>query len=54
LAPEILKAMTGKPDMTKQDVWAIGVIAYQICTFNLPFVRRSYYEVMMAIINDPY
>ena len=27
LAPEILNAKKN-PDMTKQDVWAIGVIAY--------------------------
>ena len=36
LAPEILNA-TNKPDMTKQDVWAIGVIAYEICNFTHPF-----------------
>jgi serine/threonine protein kinase len=36
LAPEILNAKKN-PDMTKQDVWAIGVIAYEICNFTLPF-----------------
>jgi len=28
IAPEILNAIKVKPDITKQDVWAIGVIAY--------------------------
>ena len=37
LAPEIHNAKLEKPNMTKQDVWAIGVIAYEICTFKLPF-----------------
>ena len=37
LAPEIHNAIEVKPNITKQDVWAIGVIAYEICTFNLPF-----------------
>jgi serine/threonine protein kinase len=28
LAPEILDSQEKKPDITKQDVWSIGVIAY--------------------------
>jgi serine/threonine protein kinase len=28
LAPEILNSKLAKPNMTKQDVWSIGVIAY--------------------------
>jgi serine/threonine protein kinase len=28
LAPEILDAQEVKPDISKQDVWSIGVIAY--------------------------
>ena len=46
LAPEVhLK----KPSITKQDVWAIGVIAYELCTFRLPFNGNASYS---AIIND--
>jgi serine/threonine protein kinase len=30
--PEIFNAIKEKPDITKRDVWAIGVTAYQICT----------------------
>jgi serine/threonine protein kinase len=37
LAPEIHTAKLEKPNMNKQDVWAIGVIAYELCTFQLPF-----------------
>jgi serine/threonine protein kinase len=37
LAPEILDSKFAKPSMTKQDVWSIGVIAYQLCTLRLPF-----------------
>ena len=37
MAPEIVNALKVKPEITKQDVWAIGVITYQMCTFNLPF-----------------
>ena len=28
MAPEIISATTENPDMTKQDVWAVGIIAY--------------------------
>jgi serine/threonine protein kinase len=31
LAPEILNAHFSKPDISKQDVWAVGVIAYELC-----------------------
>jgi len=37
LAPEIHNAIGVKPNIAKQDVWAIGVIAYELCTFHFPF-----------------
>jgi eukaryotic-like serine/threonine-protein kinase len=37
LAPEIHNAKVEKANITKQDVWAIGVIAYELCTNSLPF-----------------
>jgi serine/threonine protein kinase len=37
LAPEILCSGLAKPNFSKQDVWSIGVIAYQLCTLRLPF-----------------
>ena len=38
LAPEILNAKYERPDISKQDVWSIGVIAYLLCTLRLPFL----------------
>ena len=50
LAPEVHNK---KPSITKQDVWAIGVIAHELCTFSLPFNRDSPSLTVLAIINDP-
>jgi NIMA (never in mitosis gene a)-related kinase len=49
LAPEVhLK----KPSINKQDVWAIGVIAYELCTFRLPFNGNAAHSIIQAIINN--
>jgi serine/threonine protein kinase len=53
MAPEILNAIKVKPDITKQDVWAIGVIAYQLCTLSLPFTGFESFAVINAIVNYP-
>ena len=37
-APEILNARLDKPNISKQDVWSIGIMAYQLCTLKLPFL----------------
>jgi NIMA (never in mitosis gene a)-related kinase len=52
-APEILNAKEKKPNFTKQNVWAIGVIAYELCTFNHPFKGERLSDLFNAIINDP-
>jgi serine/threonine protein kinase len=54
LAPEIHNAKGVKPNMKKQDVWAIGIIAYELCTFNFPFNGESSSSMSLAIINDPH
>ena len=54
LAPEIHNAKLEKPNMTKQDVWAIGVIAYELCTFHHPFIGETSSSKILAIINDPH
>jgi serine/threonine protein kinase len=54
LAPEIHNAKLEKPNMTKQDVWAIGVIGYELCTFQLPFNGETSSSKILAIINDPH
>jgi serine/threonine protein kinase len=33
MAPEILFFNPAKPNISKQDMWSIGVIAYELCTF---------------------
>jgi serine/threonine protein kinase len=54
LAPEIHNAQLEKPNMKKQDVWAIGVIAYELCTFRLPFNGVNQLALINAIIKDPH
>lgn len=34
LSPEMVE---GKPYSAKADIWALGVVLYQLCTFKLPF-----------------
>ena len=41
LSPEIHRAKLEKPNMTKQDVWAIGVMTYELSTFHYPFNGES-------------
>ena len=55
MAPEILdppKEM--KPDISKQDVWSIGVIAYELCTQRLPFNRDNTLPNLSEMFNIPY
>jgi serine/threonine protein kinase len=39
MPPENLLSNSEKPKIEKRDVWAIGIIAYELCTFQLPFTR---------------
>ena len=54
LAPEILNESLAKPNISKQDVWSVGVIAYQLCTLRLPFKREKPAATAVAIMNDPH
>ena len=38
-----------KPYTTKVDMWALGVILYQMFGYKLPFEGASYYETMKLI-----
>ena len=40
-APDILNYMAKKLNITKQNVWTIGIIAYEICAFSHPFEREK-------------
>ena len=53
-APEILNASLAKHYISKEDVWSIGVIAYQLCTLRLPFKAELPEGTMMAILNNPH
>ena len=52
MAPEILNAKSAKPKITKQDVWSIGVMAYELCTFRIPFKCATSGATIDAIIKD--
>ena len=54
LAPEILEGSKKKPNISKQDVWAIGVIAYKLCTLRLPFACESPGATIAAILSKPH
>jgi NIMA (never in mitosis gene a)-related kinase 1/4/5 len=54
LAPEILSSSLAKPNISKQDVWSIGVIAYQMCTLRLPFKSEHAGATAAAILNNPH
>jgi serine/threonine protein kinase len=54
LAPEILNARFAKPNISKQDVWSIGVIAYQLCTLRLPFYNEQTGATVAAIVSKPH
>ena len=52
MAPEIINAILVAPPITKQDVWAIGVIAYEMSTFALPFSGTNAAATQYAILNS--
>ena len=52
-APDVLNYMEKMPNIKKQNIWTIGVIAYELCTFNNPFKRETIQGMINAIINDP-
>ena len=51
LSPEICKE---KPYNSKGDVWALGCILYELCTFNKPFSASNPAALILKIINGKY
>ena len=51
LSPEICKEM---PYNSKGDVWALGCILYELCTFNKPFSASNPAALILKIINGKY
>ena len=51
LSPEICKE---KPYNSKGDVWALGCILYELCTFEKPFSATNPAALILKIINGNY
>ena len=49
LSPEICEE---KPYNEKSDIWALGCILYELCTYNHPFNARSQGALILKILND--
>jgi NIMA (never in mitosis gene a)-related kinase len=51
LSPEMVE---GKPYSTKADIWALGVILYQLCCFKLPFEANSLPVLALKILKGAF
>jgi len=49
LSPEICEE---KPYNEKSDIWALGCILYELCTFNHPFDAKSQGALVLKILNS--
>lgn len=50
MAPEVL---LGAEADVRSDIWAFGVLLYELATGELPFAGRTSYETSAAILADP-
>jgi serine/threonine protein kinase len=49
MAPEILR---GEPADSRCDIWALGVVLYELASGRLPFAGRTGFEVSSAIMRE--
>jgi photosystem II stability/assembly factor-like uncharacterized protein len=50
MAPEILR---GEPADYRSDLWALGIVLYEIASGRLPFAGRTGFEISSAIMLEP-
>jgi len=50
LAPEILRGERGS---VQSDIWALGILLYEMTSGNLPFTGRTGFEVSLGIMTQP-
>jgi serine/threonine protein kinase/TolB-like protein len=50
MAPEVLR---GKQPDGRSDIWALGVLLYEMLTSRLPFCGRNYVELTTEILREP-
>ncbi|MEO5895097.1 MAG: protein kinase, partial [Vicinamibacterales bacterium] len=50
MAPEVLR---GAPADVRSDLWAVGVLIYELSTGAIPFGGGSSFEIASRILNDP-
>ena len=51
LAPEELECKHGNAKTYKTDIWALGVLLYQLCALQLPFQSESVAECFRKILH---
>ena len=52
LAPELVYEETRQPYSVKSDVWALGVILYELCSLRKPFAGQNEEELYKHITKD--
>jgi len=50
MAPE---ACQSEPYTSKSDVWALGIILYELCTFEKPFACDNLLGLVFKIVSEP-